>query len=60
MLDNVELVSVPLFAVVEDIEHSSELTKLPESLRQEGLTTLLVRKLSPDLWHEHPDTDSKF
>ena len=51
---------MPLFAVVEDIEHSSELTKLPESLRQEGLTTLLVRKLSPDLWHEHPDTDSKF
>ena len=28
-------------------------------LRQEGLTILLVCELSPDLWHEHPDTDSE-
>ena len=49
-----------LFAVTEDIEHSVELVKLPELLRQEDLTILLVRELSPDLWHEHPDTDSEF
>ena len=48
-----------LFAVTEDIEHSVELAKLPELLRQEDLTILLVRELSPDLWHEHPDTDSE-
>ena len=49
-----------LFAVTEDIEHSVELAKLPELLRQEDLTILLVPELSPDLWHEHPDTDSEF
>ena len=49
-----------LFAVAEDIEYSSELAKLPEMLRQEGLTILLVCELSPDLWQEHPDTDSEF
>ena len=49
-----------LFAVTEDIEHSVELAKLPELLRQEDLTILLVCELSPDLWHEHPDTDSEF
>ena len=49
-----------LFAVAEDIEHSPELAKLLELLRQEDLTILLVRELSPDLCHEHPDTDSEF
>ena len=49
-----------LFAVAEDIEHSVELAKLPELLRQEDLTILLVSELSPDLWHGHPDTDSGF
>ena len=49
-----------LFPVAEDIEHSPELAKLPELLRQEDLTILLVCELSLDLWHEHPDTDSEF
>ena len=49
-----------LFAVAEDTEHSPEPAKLPELLRQEDLTILLVRELSPDLWHEHPDTDAEF
>ena len=35
-----------LFAVAEDIEHSPELAKLPELLRQEDLTILLVPELS--------------
>ena len=37
MLDNIELLSMLLFAVAEDIEHSPELAKLPELLRQEDL-----------------------
>ena len=49
-----------LFVVAEDIEHSLELAKLPELLRQEDLTILLVCELSTDLWHEHADTDSEF
>ena len=49
-----------LFAVAKDIENSSELAKLPELLRQEGLTTLLVHELSPDLWHKYPDIYSEF
>ena len=49
-----------LFAVAEDIEHSDELAKLPELLRQEHVTFFLVHELSPDLWHRHPDTDSEF
>ena len=49
-----------LFAVAEDIENSSELAKLPELLRQEEVTILLVRAKSPDLWPEYPDTDLEF
>ena len=47
-------------AVTEDIKNSSELAKLPELLRQEDLTILLVRELSADLCHEYPDTVSEF
>ena len=49
-----------LFAVAEDTKHSPELVKLPELLRQEDLTILLVRELSPDLWHKPSDTHSEF
>ena len=49
-----------LFAVAQDIEDSSEPVGLSELLRQEGLTILLVREMSPDLWHEHRDIDSEF
>ena len=38
-----------LFAVAGDIEHSPELAKLPELLREEDLIILLVCELSPDL-----------
>ena len=47
-----------LFVAAEDIENSSELPKLPELLKQEDLTILLVRELSFDLWHEYLETDS--
>ena len=38
-----------LFDAAEHIENPSELTKLPELLRQEDLTILLVREMSHDL-----------
>ena len=49
-----------LFAVDEDIENSSELAQVPELLRREDLTILLVHVMSSDLWHQHPGIDSKF
>ena len=49
-----------LFVVAEDIENSYELAKLPGLLRQEILRILLVRELSPDVWHEYSDIDSEF
>ena len=59
--DNIDLLSLLLFAVAEDIENSStELEKLCELMMKEGLTILLVRELSPDFWHEYPNTDSVF
>ena len=48
-----------LFVVAKDIDHSSKLAKLPELFRQESLTIMLVRELSPNLWDEHPATDSE-
>lgn len=44
-------------AVTEDIKISSKLVKLPELLRQEDLRILLVRQLTPGLWHEYPETN---
>ena len=49
-----------LFAVAEDIEYSSELAKPPELLRQQDLTILLLRAMSPDLQHGCLDIDAKF
>ena len=49
-----------LFAVAEYIKNSSEFAKLPELLRQEHLTILLVGELSADLCDEYPDTVSQF
>ena len=48
-----------LLAVAEDID-PSELEKLPELLRQEGLTILFVLGLSPDLRYEYPEIDPEF
>ena len=59
--DTTDLLSLLLVAVAEDIENSStELEKLCELMTKEGLTILLVRELSPDFWHEYPNTDSVF